>query len=118
VMGELALVQDSGARRDLCQGEGTPSSTPTSAAGPTPNLVQNQRSGDVGRDLQQAPRPEARCAEHRPEPTTTDHNMAMNSLMINSHREPPPPVNKIQPPRGEVSPFGSGLAHKVLRVAI
>ena len=31
---------------------------------------------------------------------------------------PPPPVNKIQPPRGEVSPFGSGLAHKVLRVAI
>ncbi len=49
----------------------TPSSTPTTAARPTTNLVQNHRSGDIGRDLQKAPRPEPRSAEYRPDPTTT-----------------------------------------------
>src|SRR3954470_20520194 len=53
----------------------TPSSKPTTAARPITNLVQNHRSGDIGRDLQKAPRPEPRSAEYRPDPTTTGHNM-------------------------------------------
>ena len=60
----------------------TPSSTPTTAARPTTNLVQNHRPGDIGRDLQKAPRPEPRSAEYRPDPTTMAHNMATYQLEL------------------------------------
>src|SRR6516164_3948698 len=68
-----------------------PSSTPTTAARPTTNLVQNHRSGDIGRALQNAPRPESRSAEYRPDPTTTGHNIATMD------RKPGSVVNKDAP---------------------